>query len=294
MRYATAGAFRTALEQRLLTLAQQTGVPLVRLRKLVAFDRLLARLVAVAPNRWVLKGAVALHFRIGPQFRSTMDLDLGRHDDEQAATADFLLAQSVDLGDYFRFAIQRTSRLDALVEGAAVRYHVTAEVDRRPFEHVTVDVGFGNQPSLEPELLRGPDLLSFVDISPTEVPTLPLDQHVAEKLHAYARSYAAGHSSSRTKDLIDLVLIASLFPFRADRLRSALHATFDARGIYPLPATLPPPPAGWGPAYRKLAVELGLQPEVSIGYQRAAAFLNPILGGVVSDAAQWDPAEQTW
>ena len=89
MRYASAGAFRAALEQRLLTQAQQTGVPLVRLRKLVAFDRLLARLVAVAPDRWVLKGAVALHFRVGPQFRSTMDLDLGRHDDEQAATADF-------------------------------------------------------------------------------------------------------------------------------------------------------------------------------------------------------------
>lgn len=87
MRYASAGAFRTALERRLLTLAQQIGVPLVRLRKLVAFDRLLARLMAVAPDRWVLKGAVALHFRVGLRFRSTMDLDLGRHDDEQAANA---------------------------------------------------------------------------------------------------------------------------------------------------------------------------------------------------------------
>ncbi len=82
MRYASAGAFRTALEQRLLTQAKQAGVPLMRLRKLVAFDRLIARLMAAAPDRWVLKGAVALHFRAGPQFRSTMDLDLGRYDDE--------------------------------------------------------------------------------------------------------------------------------------------------------------------------------------------------------------------
>ena len=51
MRYASAGAFRTALERRLLTLAEQTGVPLVRLRKLVAFERLLARLMALAPER---------------------------------------------------------------------------------------------------------------------------------------------------------------------------------------------------------------------------------------------------
>ncbi len=294
MRYATAAAFRTALEQRLLTTAGEAGIPVTRLRKLVVFDRLMARLLVVARDRWVLKGAVALHFRLGARFRTTRDMDLARYDDEQAATADFFAAQGLDLSDYFQFDIRRTARLDAVLEGAAVRYHVVAELAGRPFEEVTVDVGFGDTPIAHPERLRGPELLSFAEIAPVEVPGLPLEQHVAEKLHAYARSYAAGHSSSRTKDLIDLVLITSLFPFRADRLRSALHATFDARGIYPLPATLPPPPAGWGPAYRKLAIELGLQPEVSIGCQRAAAFLDPILGGAVSDAAQWDPAEQTW
>lgn len=51
MRYASAGAFRAALERWLHTLAEQTDVPLVRLRKLVVFDRLLARLMAVAPDR---------------------------------------------------------------------------------------------------------------------------------------------------------------------------------------------------------------------------------------------------
>ncbi len=294
MRYASAGAFRTALEQRLLTLAQQTGVPLMRLRKLVAFDRLMARLVVVAPDRWILKGAVAMHFRVGPQFRTTRDLDLCRHDDEQAATADFRLVQSVELGDCFSFAIQRTSKLDKLLEGSAVRYHITAEVDGRPFEQVTVDVGFADPPAFEPEVLRGPDLLSFADIPPVEVRTLPFEQHVAEKVHAYTRAYAGGQPSSRVKDLVDLVLIASLFPFRADRLRGAIHVTFGARSTHPLPATLPPPPAEWGPAYRKLAVELGLQPEVAIGYQRAAAFLNPILGGAAGDAARWDPPGQTW
>lgn len=99
MRYGSAGAFRTALERRLQTLAEQGEIPLVRLRKLVVFDRLLARLLVVAPDRWVLKGAVALHFRVGPHFRTTRDLDLGRHDDEQAATADLRLAQAVELGD---------------------------------------------------------------------------------------------------------------------------------------------------------------------------------------------------
>ncbi len=60
MRYASAGAFRRALEMRLATHARDSGRSVVRLRKEVAFDRLLARLSAVAPERWVLKGAPAL------------------------------------------------------------------------------------------------------------------------------------------------------------------------------------------------------------------------------------------
>src|SRR3972149_7499460 len=103
----------------------------------------MARLMTVAPDRWLLKGAVALHFRVGPHYRTTKDLDLGRLDDEPAATADFLAAQALDLGDCFTFVIQRTGQLDEALEGAAVRYHASAQLAGRPFEDVAVDVGFG-------------------------------------------------------------------------------------------------------------------------------------------------------
>lgn len=241
MRYATGAAFRTALEQRLLAAARQRDLPLVRLRKLVAFERLLARLVVVAPDRWVLKGALALLFRLGGRFRTTKDMDLGRWDDERAATDDLVAAEQVDLGDHFRFAVERTARLDQLLEGAAVRYHVSAYLAGRRFEELLVDVGFGDPLAVEPERLRGPDLLGFAEIEATAVPTLPLEPHVAEKVHAYTRGYAGGHPSTRTKDLLNLVLIPSLFPFDAGRLRSALRATSDARGTHPLPTALPPP-----------------------------------------------------
>ena len=45
MRYASAAAFRQALEARLAALSRDGGVSLMRLRKAVAFDRLLARLL---------------------------------------------------------------------------------------------------------------------------------------------------------------------------------------------------------------------------------------------------------
>ncbi len=293
MKYATAGAFRTALERRLVTMAGQTGVPLVRLRKLVVFDRLMARLMVAAPNRWVVKGAVALHFRLGPGFRTTKDMDLGRQDSEEEATADFLAAQSLDLGDYFTFVVERTRKLDA-TEGAAVRYHVTAELAGRPFEDVTVDISFGEALIADPELVRGPELLSFAGIPPTEVPALPLEQHVAEKVHAYTRSYAGGRVSTRVKDLIDLVMMSSLFGFQAGRLWRALHATFEARSTHPLPASLSPPPSQWRAAYRRIAAEVGLDADMSAGHQRVKVFLHPVLAGAVSDDARWKPTEQSW
>lgn len=294
MKYATPGAFRAALEQRLLTMAQQTGVPLVRLRKLVVFDRLMARMMVVAPNRWVIKGAAALLFRVGAKFRTTKDLDLGRQDNEEAATADFLAAQSVDLGDYFTFIVERTKKLDAALEGAAVRYHVIAELAGRLFEDVTVDVGFGDPPVTDPELVRGPELLSFADIPPAEVPALPLEQHVAEKVHAYSRTYAGGRPSTRVKDLIDLVMMSALFNFQAGRVRRALQAVFAARSTHTLSASLPPPATQWRAAYRKMAGEVGLDEDLLVGYERARAFLDPILSGSVPDGAQWNPAQHSW
>ena len=245
MRYANAGAFRAALEQRLVMLSLQAGIPVVRLRKLVVFDRLMGRLMAVAPNRWILKGAVALHFRVGLKFRTTNDIDIGRQDSEEAATADFLAAQSVDLGDYFSFAIERTGQLAPVMGISSVRYHATVQIAARRFEDITVDVGFGDPTVADPEMVRGPYLLEFADIPPVEVPVLPIEQHVAEKVHAYTRSYA-GSPRSRVKDLVDLVAMSSLFAFQAGRVRQVPEAAFTARGTHALPPSLPSPLPGGG------------------------------------------------
>jgi len=294
MKYATPGAFRTALERRLLTTAHEADLPVGRLRKLVVFERLLARLLIVAPDRWLLKGALALDLRLGARSRTTKDMDLARDDDDEAATTDLLAAQVLDLGDYFTFAIERTGKLDVALEGAAVRYHVAAALDGRPFEDVIVDIGFADPIATAPETLRGPDLLRFAEIEPIAVPAVPIAQHVAEKMHAYTRMYASDRRSSRVKDLIDLVLIRSAIAFEAGRLYEALHATFAQRGTHPLPAALPPPPADWGPAYRRLARAVGLDPDVRSGFALAATFLDPLLAGTLPDRARWAPLLGTW
>ena len=72
MRYESGGAFRMALEVRLRAESLDTNVPLARLRKTVAFDRLLARMMnADQGDRWLLKGGLALQVRMSEGARTT-------------------------------------------------------------------------------------------------------------------------------------------------------------------------------------------------------------------------------
>ena len=73
--YATAGAFRRALEERLKSTSQTEQIDINRLRRQVSFDRLLARLFREDPAPWVLKGGYALELRF-KSARSTIDIDL--------------------------------------------------------------------------------------------------------------------------------------------------------------------------------------------------------------------------
>ena len=58
MKYETPTAFRAALETRLLARAQENG-SISRLRKQVAFERLLKRFEESAGDQWFLKGGFA-------------------------------------------------------------------------------------------------------------------------------------------------------------------------------------------------------------------------------------------
>jgi predicted nucleotidyltransferase component of viral defense system len=290
MRYESAARFRQALEQRLGDRTKAAGASLVRLRKTVVFDQLLARLAVAAPGRWVLKGGLALDFRLKDRSRTTKDMDLVRHDDEEAAVADLIEATSSDLGDFFAFSVEGRARLGE-DEAGAVRCRVRAELAGRLFENVVVDIGFSDPLGWAPERVRGSDLLAFAGIEPVEVPVVSLEQQVAEKVHAFTRSYS-GQPSSRARDLIDLVLIKKNATLDGARLHAALCGTFEGRGQHPLPGTFPPPPAKWSVAYRKLAKEVGLDTELAAGHREAAALLDPILGGMVS--RRWDAAEGRW
>ncbi len=73
--YASATAFRVALEDRLKRMAQEEKMDLQRVRRQAAFDRLLCRLFSKPDAPWLLKGGYAMELRLNTA-RTTRDIDL--------------------------------------------------------------------------------------------------------------------------------------------------------------------------------------------------------------------------
>jgi hypothetical protein len=292
MRYQSGGAFRQALEDRLRKQSVETGVPLVRLRKMVAFERFLVRLQLHQPGEWLLKGGFALQLRLGNLARTTQDVDLLLTTPQRDMHAALVQAALLELGDWFRFLVQQ-SATDALpVPAGGTRFAVQALLDSRPFERFHVDVGWGD-PVVEPaETLVAPSLLEFAEIPPAEILCYPMSQHLAEKVHAYTRPRDTG-DNSRVKDLIDMWLIARAEPFQAAILRRAFLATFEARGTHSLPGHLPDPPRAWALPFRALMRSSGLAGQtLQMATDALCRFLDPVL----QDQARgrWDPVAWGW
>jgi predicted nucleotidyltransferase component of viral defense system len=257
----------------------------------VAFELFLRRLAVVGGDQWILKGALALEFRLSIRTRSTKDIDIECSSDERAVIEQLTAAQSLSLDDFFTYTITRTDALDDTDDFSAVRFSVTAELGGRTFERFVLDVAFRGATPSAPETVTTSSFLSFAGIEPTTVPAVAIDQHIAEKVHAYTRTYR-GRRSTRPKDLIDIVLIAGDAAVDAQQLRHALERTFIARGTQALPAALPPPPPAWAQPYVRLAREVGVEPELKPAHTLAARFLDPVLSSTTR--GEWDPGSARW
>jgi len=292
VKYANAAAFRAALEARLNQEARAGGRPIGRARKFVAFTRLLARLQASAPDAWALKGGFALELRLPGLARATRDVDLDWRAGIDDVTEALVAASRIDLGDHFEFAIVRANPTEA-GGGGGVRFRAEVLLAGRQFEQLLIDVGSDKTILAPLEQLDVPDLLGFAGIDPPRFPVVSLEQHVAEKVHAYTRRYSDDRESSRPKDLIDILLMADLGAFDSGRLRSAINRVFGSRATHPVPDALPAPPAAWAAAYRTLAAEVGLDGELGQGFADASRFLGTVLSSQTTEA-RWNPASRQW
>ena len=290
-RYATAAAFRRALEDRLKDIAGKEGVDLQRLRRQIAFDRLLARLFQGAQPRalpWVLKGGYAMELRIKAA-RTTKDIDLTmrsvfssseKQDDKKnlAVLERLQEAAAFSSDDFFVYTIgEPISDLDAAPDSGA-RFPVEARLDGRVFIGFHLDVGIGDAVMEPLEVIEGRDWLAFAGIASPSFYMIPREQQFAEKLHAYTLP-RPGVANSRVRDLVDMVLLIESATLARNKVAEAIRVTFERRNTHTLPNMLPAPPAEWQKPYQALARECGLSGEVKDAFHILQTFAGPIVGG---------------
>lgn len=278
--YKTAGAFRTALEDRLAKIAVTENVDLQRLRRQVAFDRLLARLSSVPNSPWVLKGGYAMELRF-QKARTTKDLDFTLRLKTKGAPGGnevLDLVQAVaasDLGDFFVYRIgEATADLDGAPYGG-VRYPVEAVLADRTFARFHIDIGVGDIVMEPAEIFHSRDWLGFARIPPATITAISREQQFAEKIHAYTLPRMQS-PNSRVRDLVDMVLLVGSNQLIPEKTRGAILGTFNRRATHPVPPFLQGSPADWEKPFVALASECGLQIGIDEAFRTVDIFFRSL------------------
>lgn len=221
-------------------------------------DRFLSRVFADGEDsEWLLKGGTAMLARV-PKTRSTKDLDLastgtGDLDEAQAALEH---AASRDLDDHLRFDLTavRATGLGENQPGVQTRRLVFTCFDSktgRKVGDVPIDLVVGPPPVGRVETRHPAGRLELsrpLAVAPYRL--FPIPDQVAEKVCATMMSYA-GQPSSRTKDLVDLVVIARTQTVDLRELQLAIASKRALSRIEPFNALTFPP--GWERPYAQLA-----------------------------------------
>lgn len=218
-----------SIHDRLINLARARGVSFNVVLQRYAAERFLYRLSASpVVDRFTLKGAALLRVWAGQELRATRDLDLlgsgtGRRATLRADIESVCAVSCPEDGVAFDAATLRVDdiRGEQLYGGLRVRLFGRLGQARLPLQ---VDIGFGDAITPEREERDYPTLL---DLPAPRLWTYPRETAVAEKLEAMV---SLGATNSRVKDLWDVALLARLFDFDGETLRSAIEATFQRRG----------------------------------------------------------------
>ena len=265
-KYKTAQNFRTAIQEKLKLISRNEGIDIMRLYRQVGYTHFLTRLFKDKSVPWVLKGGHALELRL-QESRATKDVDLalkeakflsGTESERMDAIKEALIEKSrLDLGDYFEFLITDPKmEIDAAPYGGA-RFQVEALIDGKRFTIFDLDIGIGDawiEPHDELDLKNH---LAFTGFETPSIQVINVEQHFAEKIHAYTIPRVS--ENSRVKDLVDLYLIAKHQKLDSKLLRQCLKETFKRRDTHVLPDELMAPPESWNRPFKNF--ELGIELE---------------------------------
>ena len=277
-----------------------------RLRE-IAYRRLLARIFATQPERWVVKGGVALLLRLDPN-RTSNDIDLAyvaQAGEHAVALKALVEAAAHDLGDFFEFELGRDQTEEVNPDHPlerALSVPVLARIGTTTFAEFSIDLVLPREVDdvavewVQPEAT----LTGQPEVDQTEpMALLALPAQIADKLCAVHERHGDGHYSSRARDLADLAMIAQQKDSDGSRLIAHVQREEARRRkagtlTEPLPKTLQLAEeqiADWSLRWTKATRDAPVTFEEAQAV--AAAFLNPVLDGT-ADGMRWNAATQTW
>ena len=277
--YGSPAAFRAAVDAKLRHQARRLHAPAFVVRRQAALERLLARLAVVAPNRWALKGGMALETRLGESARASVDLDADHVHGAEAARADLQRAAIEDVHDHFEFAIVGAEELHEAGVGLAIRYRLESSVASQVFEPLQIDVTIAPAEPWDAQPAQRRGLLADLGFEPVPVLLVPLERQVAEKLHAYTRTYR-GRATTRARDLVDLLLIRQHGKVDTTAMRDTIQRVFRLRSTHAVPEQLPDPPRDLATSYRREAEPVAVVADLNEAHALLAGWLNPVLAAI--------------
>lgn len=252
-------------------------------------NRFLSRVFATGEESgWILKGGTGVLARV-PTARATRDIDLhvGGTSIESAIENLKMLAAS-NLDDYFKFVYKEHVHSQAgdnrtEMHGARVKFDTYLGVSHKGVLSVDIVVGgefYASAATVDPHAkLELPRLVSHPYI------LYPIVDQIADKVAATMQVYG-GRPSSREKDLVDLVTLASTQNIDGRLLMGALALEMNRRHLES--STEFSVPNHWGSKYRALASRVthcAEYPDVQSAVTLVSALVNPALKAEVKDMA---------
>ena len=300
LRYATGRDLFAAVKAKATDQARQIGQPTQQVLRQFTYDRLLARLFHEPDPDWVLKGGNALMSREPTAARASLDLDLATRQPSEHLT--FLLnrfeaAAALDLGDHFRFVVVRRREHVGDTQPRVAGYQLTLDAycGTKQINTVRIDLVTGTLITATPTPVTRLSL-AIDGLDPVVVTVYPIADHIADKLCVTAETHGStGLSSTRVRDLVDLVVIANTQTVDADELIRAISLEWSYRGLPGAPMFNPP--SNWTSQYPRLAHTtpgcVNHSTFESALHLVGETFLAPVLAGHATSKT-WDPGQGDW
>lgn len=218
------------------------------------FNRFLSRVFCQGDgSEWVLKGGTGILARV-PSSRATRDIDLYRQGFTLTQALDDLIRLAAsDLKDHFQFDYARHTEsigndTQPYTEGYQVKFNIFIGLRAKGSLQVDLAVGAGvtgDVTTTDPATtLDLPRLVSH------QYRLYPVVDQIADKVCATMAEYNE-RTSSREKDLVDLVVLAATQDIGGTALRIAIATEARRRQMAPLDRFTVP--SSWGGGYAKLS-----------------------------------------